>query len=67
VREVPLIILAVTSPLPLGHGWRPADGALVWLVFTSFTDFLTPAFSDAGIVGAEIHQHPDSDGDHYAK
>jgi hypothetical protein len=45
----------------------PADGALVWLVFTSLTDFLTPAFSDAGIVGAEIDQHPDSDGDHYAK
>jgi hypothetical protein len=48
-------------------GGVPADGALFWLVLTSLTDFLTPAFSDAGIVGAEMHQHPDSDGDHYAK
>jgi hypothetical protein len=46
-------------------GGVPADGALFWLVLTSH--FLTPAFSDAGIVGAEMHQHPDSDGDHYAK
>jgi hypothetical protein len=48
VRVIPLIHPCGDFALALGHGWRPGRWrALVWLVFTSLTDFLTPTFSDA--------------------
>jgi hypothetical protein len=46
---------------------RVPDQIWCLLIEPSLTEFLTPALSDAGIVGAEIYPHPNGDGDHHAK
>jgi hypothetical protein len=48
-----------------GRGLARPD-AIGLLIEPSLTDFLTPAFSEAGIVRAEINPHPNGDGDRCA-